>query len=95
MHAVGDQQREQVEKRKREAGGPPQRQREPFMDLTMGREHHERISILERSFWPQLRKGFCYKLQWQGMRSQRCEEVGTGEHRTPGSSVLPRPQRSF
>lgn len=42
----------------REVGGRPQT---PFADLTLGREHHDQISILESSFWPQLRRSFCYE----------------------------------
>ena len=34
----------------------------PFPDLIVGREAPGGLSIAGRSFWPQLRRGFCYKL---------------------------------
>lgn len=54
----------EVEGREQVAGrGSRRGNREgPFPDLGRGREPHGGISILERSFWPQLRRGFCYKL---------------------------------
>lgn len=54
---MGDQWRKQTMNQERKAGGPPQTS---FIDLTLGMEHRDMISILERFFW----------LQWKSLLLQ-------------------------
>lgn len=84
MQAMGDQWKEKTMKQKRKAGGPP-----PFIDLILGKEHCDLVSILDRSFWLQWGRDFCYKLPVTrcGLhRVKRYEQVSTGhkEVENPG-----------